>query len=63
MLNLYGELNRSNNKVQNYLLKKKEHLEIFMFSNTNEEKKFKPQQYQENKYFLNIININVQFDF
>lgn len=23
MLNLYGELNRSNNKVQNYLLKKK----------------------------------------
>lgn len=62
MLNLYGEQNRSNNKVQNYLLKKKEHLEIFMFSYTNVEKKFKPQQYQENRYFL-IININVQFDF
>lgn len=52
MLNLYGELNRSNNK----------HFKIFFFSYTNEEKNFKPQQYQENRYFL-IININVQFDF
>lgn len=51
MLNLYGELNRSINKVQNYLLKKKIALRNFFFSYTNEEKHFKPQQYQENRYF------------
>lgn len=31
MLNLYGEQNRSNNKVQNYLLKKKKKIALGNF--------------------------------
>lgn len=39
MLNLYGELNRSNNKVQNYLLKKKNSTWKFFCFHTQMKKK------------------------
>lgn len=50
MLNLYGEPNRSNNKVQNYLLKKKK---------KNSTWKFFCFQTQMKKKNLNHSNIKI----